>query len=68
MVARWGSPVDVDPEMRLRKAFGDAAFVLLLAVVLVGPAARLWRPVRGLLSARRALGIWFALAASCTRC
>jgi methionine sulfoxide reductase heme-binding subunit len=59
----WAVRGSWDPEMRLWKAFGDAAFVLLVAVVLVGPAARLWRPVRGLLPARRALGIWFALAA-----
>jgi hypothetical protein len=39
-----GGPVDLGSEMRLWKAFGDVAFVLLVAVVLVGQAARLGGP------------------------
>ena len=49
--------------MRLWKAVGDAAFVLLLLTLALGPLARLARPLTGLLVWRRQLGIWFALVA-----
>lgn len=50
--------------MRLWKAVGDAAFVLLLAALALGPVARLVPATRPLLPWRRQLGIWFALTAS----
>ena len=50
--------------MRLWKAVGDAAFVLLLAALALGPVARLVPAARPLLQWRRQLGIWFALTAS----
>lgn len=50
--------------MRLWKAAGDAAFVLLLLTLAAGPAARLARPATRLLGWRRQLGIWFAIVAS----
>ena len=50
--------------MRLWKAVGDAAFVLLIAALAVGPIARLVPSARGLLRWRRQLGIWFALTAT----
>ncbi|NNC81368.1 MAG: hypothetical protein HKN94_14590 [Acidimicrobiales bacterium] len=50
--------------MRLWKAVGDAAFVLLVSALAVGPIARLVRSARGLLRWRRQLGIWFALTAT----
>lgn len=53
-----------DGEMRLWKAFGDAAFVLLLVTLALGPLARVARPVTRLLPWRRQFGIWFALVAA----
>ena len=60
----WGTRPQWDPEMRLWKAVGDAAFVLLLLTLAVGPVARLARPATRFLPWRRQLGIWFALVAS----
>ena len=50
--------------MRLWKAVGDAAFVLLLITLSLGPLARIARSARPALAWRRQLGIWFALAGS----
>ena len=50
--------------MRLWKVVGDAAFVLLVAALAVGPVARLMRSARSLLRWRRQLGIWFAMTAT----
>jgi sulfoxide reductase heme-binding subunit YedZ len=60
----WSTRPTWDGEMRLWKAVGDAAFVLLLAALTLGPAARLARPATRLLPWRRQLGIWFALVAT----
>ena len=60
----WSTRPTWDGEMRLWKAVGDAAFVLLLVALSLGPAARLARPVTRLLPWRRQLGIWFALVAT----
>lgn len=60
----WAARATWDPEMRLWKAFGDAALLLLIATMFSGPLARLWRPLRRLLALRRATGIWFAIAAA----
>lgn len=51
-------------EMRLWKAVGDAAYVLLLAALAVGPISKLFPWTRGWLRWRRQIGIWFALTAS----
>lgn len=59
----WSTRAQWDPEMRLWKAFGDGAFVLLALTLAVGPVARLWAPARRLLPWRRQTGIWFALLA-----
>jgi len=50
--------------MRLWKAVGDTAYVLLLATMAVGPLARLTSVARPWLRWRRQLGIWFALTAT----
>ena len=51
--------------MRLWKsAVGNAAFVLLLVTLSLGPLARIARPVTRLLRWRRQFGIWFALLAA----
>lgn len=60
----WSTRPTWDGEMRLWKAVGDAAFVLLLGALTAGPAARLARPFTRLLPWRRQLGIWFALVAT----
>ena len=60
----WSTRPTWDGEMRLWKAVGDSAFVLLLVTLGLGPAARLFRPVARLLPWRRQLGIWFALVAA----
>lgn len=60
----WATRPTWDGEMRLWKAVGDSAFVLLLFTLCLGPAARLAWPVTQLLPWRRQLGIWFALVAA----
>ena len=60
----WSTRPTWDGEMRLWKAVGDAAFVVLLIALTLGPAARLARPLTRLLPWRRQLGIWFALVAT----
>ena len=50
--------------MRLWKAVGDAAFVLLVITLTLGPLARIARPVTRVLPWRRQLGIWFAMVAT----
>lgn len=60
----WWTRPNWDPEMRLWKAVGDTAYVLLLAAMAVGPLARLSRAGKSWLRWRRQLGIWFALTAT----
>ncbi len=60
----WSTRPTWDGEMRLWKAVGDAAFVLLLVTLSLGPLSRLAGPVTRLLPWRRQLGIWFALVAT----
>ncbi len=57
----WMSRPQWTAEMRLWRAFGDAGYVFLFAVLLVGPAARLWKPASKLLLWRREIGIWCAI-------
>lgn len=60
----WATRPSWAAEMRLWKAVGDAAFVLLLVTLSLGPLARISRPVTRLLPWRRQCGIWFALGAT----
>lgn len=60
----WQTRQAWSTDMRLWKAVGDVAFILLWLTVLIGPVAKLWKPGRRLLPWRRPLGIWFAIAAS----
>lgn len=64
VAAFWASRPSWAGEMRLWKAVGDAAFVLLLTALAAGPLARLVRPVAPIVVWRRQLGIWFAVVAS----
>lgn len=59
----WRSRMQWSADMRLWKAVGDAAVVLLFLSLAMGPAGRLWRPAAAALPWRRAVGIWSALAA-----
>ncbi|MDK1018435.1 MAG: ferric reductase-like transmembrane domain-containing protein [Actinomycetota bacterium] len=60
----WRFRQEWSPDMRFWKAAGDAGFVLLWMVMIIGPLAKLWKPARRMLPWRRQLGVWFALAAS----
>ena len=60
----WASRAQWSWEMRLWKAVGDAALVLLLLTMAIGPIARLWRTAGRALPFRRELGIWFAVVAT----
>ena len=43
------------------RSWAHAAFVLLFLTLILGPAAKLWRPFTRFLSLRRELGVWFAV-------
>lgn len=57
----WWSRPEWAAEMRLWRAFGDAAIVLLFMSLALGPLSRLWRPAVRLLRWRRQTGVWCAL-------
>ena len=59
----WLTRPEWSPDMRLWRAVGDAAVVLLLASLAMGPLARLFRPVGRFLPWRRQVGIWTAVLA-----
>ncbi|MFZ3579593.1 ferric reductase-like transmembrane domain-containing protein [Virgibacillus sp. DJP39] len=50
-------------DMRLWKAFGDGALLLLVFTLVIGPLARIWSPSAKLLPWREYLGIWFGVIA-----
>ena len=60
----WATRSNWVAEMRLWKAVGDAAFVLLLAALALGPITKLIPSTRSWLRWRRQIGIWFALTAT----
>ncbi len=60
----WMTRPNWVPEMRLWKAVGDAAYVLLIAALALGPVSKLIPSTRSWLRWRRQIGIWFALTAS----
>jgi len=43
------------------RAWAHAAFVLLFLILIISPAAMLWKPLKRFISWRRELGIWFAV-------
>jgi methionine sulfoxide reductase heme-binding subunit len=59
----WYSRLTWSEEHRLWRATGDASFVLLVAILAIGPLAKLWSPSSSLLPWRRELGIWCSLLA-----
>lgn len=59
----WFSRMEWSPDMRLWRAVGDAAAVLLFASLAVGPAGRLSRVAGRMLPWRRQVGVWAAMAA-----
>ncbi|WP_454158945.1 hypothetical protein [Microbacterium lacticum] len=58
----WWSRMEWTPDMRLWRAVGDSAVVLLFAALAMGPAARLSAVAAGMLHWRRQVGIWAGLA------
>ena len=62
-VGFWLSRMEWSPDMRLWRAVGDVAVVLLFGSLALGPAARLFRPLGRLLPWRRQVGIWAGLTA-----
>jgi methionine sulfoxide reductase heme-binding subunit len=60
----WQTRSNWVAEMRLWKALGDAAYVLLLVALSLGPLSKLIPSTRGWLRWRRQVGIWFALTAT----
>ena len=59
----WTSRPEWSWDMRLWKAFGDAAFMLLFITLVMGPLARLWPLSAKLLPWRKYTGIWFGVMA-----
>lgn len=59
----WWSRMEWSPDMRLWRAVGDAAVVLLFASLAMGPTSRIWRLAARALHWRRQVGIWAAAAA-----
>jgi len=61
--AFWLMRPEWSPMHRWNRAFGDASFMAILFVMVLGPGSRLYRPIaRGLLW-RRELGVWGFTAA-----
>lgn len=60
----WATRPEWSPDMRLWRAVGDTAIVLLFGALALGPAARLSSPLGRALSWRRQVGVWAALAAA----
>lgn len=59
----WLTRPQWSAEMRFWRAVGDAGLILLLLALLIGPAARHWSALAGLIRWRRELGIWFGILA-----
>jgi methionine sulfoxide reductase heme-binding subunit len=59
----WVTRLDWDPEMRLWRAVGDAAIVLLAAALAMGPAAKFSVRLARALPWRREIGVWAGVAA-----
>jgi sulfoxide reductase heme-binding subunit YedZ len=64
VVLFWISRPEWSWDMRLWKAFGDAALMLLFTTLVIGALARLWSPSAKLLPWRKYAGIWFGLMAA----
>lgn len=59
----WWSRMEWSPDMRLWRAVGDTAIVLLFASLALGPASRLSSFAAKALPWRRQVGVWAGLAA-----
>lgn len=59
--AGWQLHSGWDPEMRLWKSFGVAGAFLIWFVAFIGPATKLWAPLKRIINWRREFGIWFAV-------
>ncbi|MGR3291541.1 MAG: ferric reductase-like transmembrane domain-containing protein [Paracoccaceae bacterium] len=56
--AFWLLRPDWSPMHRWNRAFGDASFLAILLVMVLGPAARIWRRLTIAMPWRRELGVW----------
>lgn len=63
LLAFWSSRPEWSSEMRLWRAVGDAAVILLFASLAIGPLARLYGRAGRLVAWRRQVGIWAAILA-----
>ncbi len=59
----WETRPQWSADMRLWRAFGDAAFMMLIVTMALGPLSRVWPKARPALRWRRPFGVWFALTA-----
>lgn len=59
----WLSRPNWTWDMRLWKAFGDAALILLFITLIIGPLTRLWPQWKRVMFWRKYVGIWFAIMA-----
>ncbi len=59
----WFGRLDWSADMRLWRAIGDSAFLLLFFALSIGPLSRLWPPAARLIPWRREVGIWYGIAA-----
>lgn len=66
--AFWASRPQWTEDMRLWRAVGDAAVVLLALSLAMGPAGRLLPAVARVARWRRQVGIWTALTSLTTAC
>lgn len=61
----WLSRMEWESEMRTWRAVGDAAFILLIVTMAIGPIGKVWPGRFSVLNAwRRAFGVWFAMFAT----
>lgn len=60
----WALYSTWSPDMRLWKSFAVPSIGLLWFAIVIGPMARLWKPLLSLVPWRREAGIWFALTSS----
>lgn len=63
LILFWLSRLEWNAEMRLWRAMGDAAFLMLFFALASGPMMRLWPHTIRLVKWRRELGIWFVFLA-----
>lgn len=59
----WLGHYEWQEEMRIWKAFGDAAYLSLAFTLIIGPLSKLWNTAKFLMPWRREIGIWSTILA-----